>query len=153
MSIIAGLLTFFLILNCLVLILLVLIQLPKKDAGAGLAFGGGAADTLFGSGSGNVLTKVTKYAAGVFLVLALILSFLGDKLHRDSLSTSTDFIKQVEQKQLQTTITAPAPKTAPKPANNLLTIPATAPATPPTAPATPAAVPATPAANLPPATK
>ena len=49
-----------LVLNCLLLILLVLVQLPKKDAGAGMAFGGGAADALFGAGSGNVLTKITK---------------------------------------------------------------------------------------------
>ena len=62
-----GVLTIFLILNCLLLILLVLVQLPKKDAGAGLAFGSGAADALFGAGSGNALTKITKYAVIVFL--------------------------------------------------------------------------------------
>ena len=44
MTFIAGILTVLLVLNCALLILLVLIQLPKKDAGAGLAFGGGAAD-------------------------------------------------------------------------------------------------------------
>ena len=60
MGFIAGILTVLLVLNCLVLILLVLIQLPKKDAGAGMAFGGGAADALFGAGSGNALTKITK---------------------------------------------------------------------------------------------
>ena len=49
-------LTVVLVLDCAALILLVLIQLPKKDAGAGLAFGGGATDALFGAGSGNVLT-------------------------------------------------------------------------------------------------
>jgi len=129
MSFLVGVLTFILVVNCLLLILLVLIQLPKKDAGAGLAFGGGAADTLFGSGSGNVLTKVTKYSTVIFLVLALILSYLGDKVYRDRAGTATDFMKQVEQKQLQTPIVAPAPKAAPQPANNLLTVPATAPAT------------------------
>jgi len=129
MSFLVGVLTFILVLNCLLLILLVLIQLPKKDAGAGLAFGGGAADTLFGSGSGNVLTKVTKYTAGAFVVLSLVLSFMYDKLHHENVGTATDFMKQVEQKQLQTPIAAPAPKTAPQPANNLLTpVPATAPA-------------------------
>ena len=56
------------------LILLVLMQLPKKEAGAGLAFGGGATDALFGAGSGNVLTKITKYAAVIFFALALLLS-------------------------------------------------------------------------------
>src|SRR5512137_2805079 len=76
MAFIIGLLTFVMFLDCLVLIFLVLIQLPKKDAGAGLAFGGGATDALFGAGSGNVLTKITKYAAGTFFVLALVLSLM-----------------------------------------------------------------------------
>src|SRR3954462_2309499 len=70
------LLTLVLVLNCVLLILLVLIQLPKKEAGAGLAFGSGATDALFGAGSGNVLTKITKFSAGIFFALALILSVL-----------------------------------------------------------------------------
>ena len=40
--------------DCVLLILLVLVQLPKKEAGAGMAFGGAATDALFGAGSGNV---------------------------------------------------------------------------------------------------
>ena len=76
---ILGLLTLFLILNCLLLILLVLVQLPKKDAGAGLAFGSGAADALFGAGSGNALTKITKYATIIFLVMSWFLGLLWDK--------------------------------------------------------------------------
>ena len=59
MSFLIGLLTFILVLDCLLLTLLVLMQLPKKEAGAGLAFGGSATDALFGSGTGNVLTKIT----------------------------------------------------------------------------------------------
>ncbi|HUA67501.1 MAG TPA: preprotein translocase subunit SecG, partial [Candidatus Saccharimonadales bacterium] len=70
MSFVIGILTALLVLNCLVLILLVLIQLPKKDAGAGMAFGGGAADALFGAGSGNALTKITKYATVIFFLMA-----------------------------------------------------------------------------------
>ncbi|HLH52553.1 MAG TPA: preprotein translocase subunit SecG [Verrucomicrobiae bacterium] len=69
-------LTFLLLVDCVVLVFLVLIQLPKKEAGAGLAFGGAASDALFGAGSGNVLTKITKYAAGIFFVMAVILSIL-----------------------------------------------------------------------------
>ena len=61
MNLIIVLLTAALIVNCLILMLLVLMQLPKKEAGSGLAFGAGASDALFGSGSGNVLTKATKY--------------------------------------------------------------------------------------------
>ena len=81
MSFIVGILTVFLVLNCALLILLILIQLPKKDAGAGMAFGGAAADALFGAGSGNVLTKVTKYATVIFFVLALFLGYLQDQVH------------------------------------------------------------------------
>jgi len=76
MSLLTGLLTVVLVLNCLLLILLVLVQLPKKEAGAGMAFGGAATDALFGAGSGNVLTKVTKYSAIAFLALTLVLSML-----------------------------------------------------------------------------
>jgi len=76
MGFIIGLLTFFMVLDCVVLIFLVLIQLPKKEAGAGLAFGGAASDALFGAGSGNVLTKITKYAAAIFFVMAIFLSII-----------------------------------------------------------------------------
>lgn len=71
-----GLLTVILVLDCFFLILLVLIQLPKKEAGAGIAFGGGATDALFGPGSGTALTKITKYCAALFLGLSLVLSVM-----------------------------------------------------------------------------
>ncbi|HYG23972.1 MAG TPA: preprotein translocase subunit SecG [Verrucomicrobiae bacterium] len=71
-----GLVTLLLLLDCFVLILLVLMQLPKKEAGAGLAFGGAATDALFGAGSGNFLTKATKYVAGGFFVLTLLLAVM-----------------------------------------------------------------------------
>ena len=74
MDILNKLLTVILFLNCLFMILLVLVQLPKKEAGLGTAFGGGATDALFGAGAGNVLTKLTKWCAGLFLVLCLALS-------------------------------------------------------------------------------
>jgi len=76
MSFVIGFLTVILVIDCLFLILLVLIQLPKKEAGAGVAFGGGATDALFGAGSGTALTKITKYAAGAFLGLSLVLSVI-----------------------------------------------------------------------------
>ena len=76
MSLLIGFLTFIMVTTCLVLLLLILVQLPKKEAGIGTAFGGGATDALFGAGSGNVLTKLTKYASGIFLGLALLLSVL-----------------------------------------------------------------------------
>src|SRR6185369_2934954 len=66
-------------------IILVLIQLPKKEAGAGLAFGAGATDALFGAGSGTVLTKITKYSAGIFFALAIILSLLNKNRYNRSI--------------------------------------------------------------------
>lgn len=74
MDILTKFLTVVLFLNCLFLILLVLVQLPKKEAGLGTAFGGGTTDALFGAGAGNVLTKLTKWNAVLFLVLCLFLS-------------------------------------------------------------------------------
>ena len=138
MSFIVGILTVFLVLNCALLILLILIQLPKKDAGAGMAVGGAAADALFGAGRGNVLTKVTKNATVVFFVLALFLGYLQDQAHKKS--SALEFEKQVQQKQMQTPVSAPQPVTPPAsqpaaaPENNLLTVPLSAPTNAPEAP-------------------
>lgn len=76
MELAIGLLTIVIVLDCLFLILLVLVQLPKKEAGLGQAFGGGTTDALFGAGAGNVLTKLTTWCAGFFMVLALVLSIM-----------------------------------------------------------------------------
>ena len=121
MTFIAGLLTIALIINCVLLIGLVLIQLPKKDAGAGLAFGAGAADALFGAGSGNALTKITKWATIVFLVMALLLGFLWDKAR--NANNADAFAKQVQQKQMQTP-TPPAAQSTPPQVTPPATIPA-----------------------------
>jgi preprotein translocase subunit SecG len=76
LSLFIGLLSLALVLTSVMLILMVLVQLPKKEAGLGMAFGGATADALFGAGSGTVLSRWTKYAAGVFLALSLLLSML-----------------------------------------------------------------------------
>ena len=112
MSFLIGVLTFFLIINCAVLILLVLVQLPKKDAGAGLAFGGGAADALFGAGSGNALTKITKYATMVFFGLALSIGIMQDRAHQGNTAA---FEKQVDQAQAKAPAAMP-PATTTQPA-------------------------------------
>jgi protein translocase SecG subunit len=82
MQLLITFLTVVLVLNCLLLGLLVLIQLPKKEAGAGVAFGGGTTDALFGAGSGNALTKLTKYASITFLTLALIVGLMNSRQYR-----------------------------------------------------------------------
>jgi protein translocase SecG subunit len=137
MSFVIPILTLLLVFNCMLLILLVLVQLPKKDAGAGIAFGAGTADALFGAGSGNALTKITKYAAGVFLGLSLFLGFLQSKSH--SAASASDFTKRLEQQQqqqLQKPVQQPGSQTPPPAAHSLLTTTpltnAPAPAAPPT---------------------
>lgn len=101
MSWIIGLLTVVLVLDCLLLILLVLIQLPKKEAGLGTAFGGGATDALFGAGSGNALTKMTKYATTVFFVLTLSLSVLNAQ---QSKNRRSGFEKELQKAGQQTAL-------------------------------------------------
>jgi preprotein translocase subunit SecG len=135
MSFIAGILTVLLFVNSVMLILLVLVQLPKKDAGVGMAFGGGAADALFGAGSGNVLTKITKWGTGIFFAMALILGLVQKSTHG---SNTPAFEKAVEQKQSQMPVgvppSMPLPLTPTTTSNSssLPAIPAnSAPATPP----------------------
>ena len=115
MSWIVGILSFFLVMACLLLMLLVLIQLPKKEAGMGQAFGGGATDALFGAGSGTALTKMTKYTTGIFFVLTLLLWVLKaqEVKHRGSSLERT--MQQVGKSERPAMSPAPAPSaTAPK---------------------------------------
>lgn len=140
MAILIGLLTFVMVLDCIVLVLLVLIQLPKKEAGAGLAFGAGASDALFGAGSGTVLTKVTRWAATGFFVLAVILSLLQSRFHNRGTSTFERELAQPGRTTLPTLppstpaqpATPPSSTTAPLTTSNMLLTPQ------PEAPAAPA---------------
>ncbi len=111
MAFLIGLLTFVIIVNCILLVGLVLIQLPKKEAGAGVAFGAGATDALFGAGSGNVLTKATKYAAGIFFGLALFLAIMQSRYaHRPN----SDFLNELKRQQSQgPAALQPAPENPP----------------------------------------
>lgn len=117
MSIVIWLLTFLLILDCLVLILLVLIQLPKKEAGMGQAFGGGATDALFGAGSGNALTKMTKYTVAIFFVLTLMISVLFGKQNRSGSGDLRNILSDADKLSLiaPTTKTNAAAATATNP--------------------------------------
>src|SRR5882672_7254799 len=110
MSILIGFLTVVLVLDCLLIILLVLIQLPKKEAGMGTAFGGGATDALFGAGTGTALTKITKYSAAIFFVIALILTVLNNARARQS---GLLFEKAIQKEANKTPEATPAAAPAP----------------------------------------
>jgi len=122
MAILIAFLTLILVLNSLLLTLLVLIQLPKKEAGAGVAFGGGATDALFGAGSGNALTQLTKYCAGIFLGLCLLLSILNGMQHKKS---SRGIQELLEKKAATSAVLPPAGNPA-LPSNSLLLPPTAA---------------------------
>lgn len=55
------------------MILLVLIQTGKNSS---LGLMGGASQSVFGSSTVDILTKITRGSAAAFLILALIISFL-----------------------------------------------------------------------------
>lgn len=110
MSLLIGFLTFLLVMNCLFLILLILIQLPKKEAGAGIAFGGAATDALFGAGSGNALTNLTKYSASFFVVMAVVLSVLNMHAAREG----SRRLEQELSRQASTPASPALPSAAPK---------------------------------------
>jgi protein translocase SecG subunit len=120
MQLLITFLTVVLVLNCALLGLLVLIQLPKKEAGAGVAFGGGTTDALFGAGSGNALTKLTKYASITFLTLALIVGLMNSKQYRSGESEVRRALAASRP-----AATAPAPAAATKPSNPFTPLSAT----------------------------
>jgi preprotein translocase subunit SecG len=121
MGFLIGLLVVIMLLDCLALILLVLIQLPKKEAGAGLAFGAGATDALFGAGSGTVLTKITRWAATIFFCMCVLLAIMMSHYYRP---TSSRFERDLSKAPGDTTPAVSAP-VAPAPATTTTTTPNT----------------------------
>ncbi len=125
MDFIIGVLTVVLALDSLFLILLILVQLPKKEAGIGTAFGGAATDALFGAGKGNALTNLTKWSAGIFLGLSLFLSIV-----TASRAPGNSAVKSALKDQVTAgtnSVSAPASSTSQKPSlamTNLLETPA-----------------------------
>jgi len=120
------LLTGFFILNCLVLIIVVLLQSGKAADLAG-AFGGAGSQTAFGPrGAANVLSKATTWCAIMFMLCAMALVLRTDK----AVGQGSSILQKVSQ---------PAPKPAPvTPPITPATTPATTPGTPQPASQTPA---------------
>jgi preprotein translocase subunit SecG len=99
------LLTGFFVINCMVLIIVVLLQSGKAADLAG-AFGGAGSQTAFGPrGAANVLSKATTWCAIMFMVCALALVLRTDKAVEQGGS--------VLQKVSQPAKPAPAPKLPP----------------------------------------
>jgi len=122
--------TFF-IANCLVLIVVVLLQSGKAADLAG-AFGGAGSQTAFGPrGAANVLSKATTWCAVMFMLCAMAMVLRTDK----AVGQGSSILERVSK---------PAPKPGPA------TTPAIPVTTPPTTPAT---TPSAPQPNTPPASQ
>jgi len=118
--------TFF-IANCLVLIVVVLLQSGKAADLAG-AFGGAGSQTAFGPrGAANVLSKATTWCAVMFMLCAMAMVLRTDK----AVGQGSSILERVSK---------PAPKPGPA------TTPAIPVTTPPTTPAT---TPSAPQSNAP----
>src|SRR4029077_3934967 len=122
------LLSTFFILNCLVLIIVVLLQSGKAADLAG-AFAAAGSQTAFGPrGAANVLSKATTWCAVMFMLCAMAMVLRTDK----TVGQGSSILERVSK---------PAPKPA---AHTHPAIPATTPAAPVSTPTTtPATTPAT----------
>lgn len=130
----------------ILLVAIILLQKSRSQgAAAGLAFGAGMGESLFGAQASNILQKITVVLTTIFLVNTTLMAFLGSRRHHGGGGRSvTDDLPST-----------PAPITAPAapgsmtpgpsemmPGDSEATIPSTAPAQQPVMLDVPAATPA-----------
>src|SRR6204780_5181227 len=109
------LLTLFFVMNCLVLIIVVLLQSGKAADLAG-AFGGAGSQTAFGPrGAANVLSKATTWCAVMFMVCAMALVLRTDKAVESGGSILQKVSKPAPAKApAKAAVPAPAPQSTPQ---------------------------------------
>lgn len=95
MSVIIGILLVIHVFICAILVVAVLMQLPRSE-GLGAAFGGGAAENVFGAQTTHVLAKLTVWLGVGFFVVTLMLAIAfahnqpsTAKFEQEVLSTTT----------------------------------------------------------------
>ena len=69
------------VLVCVLLVGVILLQ-RSKGSGAGVSFGGGMGEAIFGAQMGDVLTRTTVILGIVFLINTLVLSILAGQVTR-----------------------------------------------------------------------
>lgn len=143
----------FFILNCLVLIIVVLLQSGKAADLAG-AFGGAGSQTAFGPrGAANVLSKATTWCAIMFMLCAFAMTLRTDKSVEQGGSVLQNVSKPAPKPVPATTPAVPQPNThdsLPAGQQPATQAPATTPQTNPPASQAPAT---TPQSSNPPATQ
>ena len=133
-----------LFLVCILVVLVILMQRPSANAGMGSALGGGAAETVFGGESANVLSKMTT-------ALTVILFVLSFGLYLGFVAREKPVAKALDAKSTAP-VAAPAAPAAAVPVTPAVTTPAApaaAAAKPQSTPAPAATTPAKPAAPAP----
>jgi preprotein translocase subunit SecG len=141
------LLTTFFIMNCLVLIIVVLLQSGKAADLAG-AFGGAGSQTAFGPrGAATLLSQATTWCAIMFMVCAMALVLRVDKAG----GTGSSVLEKVSKSAPAKTAPATPVPAIPAPQSNTTPAPATT-TTPSSTPQTPPQSNSTPASKLPPST-
>ena len=135
----------FLFLVSVLVVLVILMQRPSANAGMGSALGGGAAESVFGGESANVLSKMTTTLTVILFILSfgLYLGFVSrENKGTKALAPAPTVTAPVKPEPVKTPANAtPAAKpTAPAaPANNSVSTPVTAPVKSEPVPAAPAA--------------
>src|SRR6202048_211469 len=103
------LLTAFFVMNCLVLIIVVLLQSGKAADLAG-AFGGAGSQTAFGPrGAATLLSQATTWCAVMFMICALALVLRTDKAVEQGGSVLQQVSKPAPKKTPATTPVTPTP--------------------------------------------
>jgi preprotein translocase subunit SecG len=111
------LLTTFFVANCLVLIIVVLLQSGKAADLAG-AFGGAGSQTAFGPrGAASVLSQATTWCAIMFMVCAMALAVRVDRVSGGGSSILEKFSKPAPASKTAPATTTPQPATPQAPAS------------------------------------
>ena len=132
-----------LFLVCILVVLVILMQRPSANAGMGAALGGGAAETVFGGESANVLSKMTT-------TLTVILFVLSFGLYLGFVAREKPSVKALDAAATAAPVAPAATPVAPAAAAAAAPAPVAAPAAKPqSTPAPAAATPASPAAPAP----
>jgi preprotein translocase subunit SecG len=111
------LLTTFFVANCLVLVIVVLLQSGKAADLAG-AFGGAGSQTAFGPrGAASVLSQATTWCAIMFMVCAMALAVRVDRVSGGGSSILEKFSKPAPATKSTPATTTPQPATPQAPAS------------------------------------
>lgn len=114
---------------CFVVIGVVLLQ-QGKGGGMGAAFGGATTQVFGGRGAGNILTRATAIAAGIFMLTSVSLAYMssaGDRQLKAKVAQEAGRHKDKGQLKEKAKEASPSDSSAPAPAPSSTPAPAPSP--------------------------